>query len=205
MSDLVLDFETLGVDTNQCVAVSCAYTIFEWNTFNTDPGYTLDELLGKIKMDKFDVMEQKEKYGYVIEPATLEWWSQQDKDIRKCIKPDPAKDISLVQFVENLKEYVKGRKIVRVWSRGNNFDIPIIARIARDVGDNVNNIYPYWAVRDIRTYLDTKTGFTVKDLGFMPATGDAERAELQKRFRKHDPIHDVAYDILRLQLCAKEF
>jgi hypothetical protein len=82
------------------------------------------------------------------------------------------------------------------WSRGNNFDFPIIEDLYNQtqVKQNFNN----WRVRDIRTYIDVLTG------------SDDAKYELDsgvpKEFIAHHPSHDCILDILKMkEIVLKKF
>jgi hypothetical protein len=189
----IFDFETLGQDSSTCVAVNCAFTTFDAGRFQSKP-FEFDELVDSMQFLKFDVRHQAETYGYKIEQRVLDWWDTQEPEVRKQIVPNKKLDIEVKSFIQQVIEYLKANPVSYWWTRSNTFDPVIMLRIARDTGlkDELESYLKYWAVRDTRTFIDAKTDFRLKDNGFIPF-GD------EVKFKKHDPLHDVAADIMRLQ------
>lgn len=196
----ILDFETLGTDTSSCPIIDVSYYIFDWNRFTTDP-YTFEELISSIIKKKVSVQDQVRTYGFKIEPATVEWWSKQDKKVRDMIKPLDT-DLYLHDFMNDLLSYLNTEKIFRWWSRSNTFDPIILYRIAKVLNktDELNRALAHWNVRDMRTFIDAKFSFQNKTNGFIPMKdGD----KWNSMFEQHNSVHDVAADILRLQTITR--
>jgi hypothetical protein len=196
MSNLhfILDYETLGQDVFTVPVVNCSYFVFDWSRFTSDNPYTFEELIQSIRMDKFDIASQVRE-GYKIGEDSLQWWKDQGEEAIKQIKPSPD-DISVAEFCTNLYKYLKEVKVSYWWSRSNTFDPILLHRNFRDCmsREALDFILPYWLVRDTRTYIDANFQFKLKVNGFMPLDEDEE-----KLFIKHNSIHDLAVDILRLQ------
>jgi hypothetical protein len=193
----IVDFETLGQKTRTCPVISCAYYTFDWDRFLSKNPYTFQELISEIVVDKLEVSSQIDELGYVVEKSTVEFWANQPKDVRAQAIPSP-RDIHVKQFIENVIQYLDGAKIYRWWSRSNTFDPIILTRIAEDLGlaDKIDRLIPYYKVRDTRTYVDAKFDFQIKKNAFIPHPDEAYWASI---FKEHDPAHDVAADVLRLQ------
>lgn len=201
MKHFLLDFETLGTDTNTCCIVDCSYVTFDWNRFTSENPYTFTELIDSIVRAKVSVEDQIKNYGFKVEQSTLDWWKQQDKKVLAKIKPS-SEDILLETFMDDLLEYLDKDKIFRWWSRSNTFDPMILSRIAKRLNrmDDLNKILPHWNVRDTRTYIDAKFSFKNKVNGFIPMKdGD----KWNSMFEQHNSIHDVAADVLRLQTLTR--
>jgi hypothetical protein len=143
-------------------------------------------------------LEPQVKMGYTFSKRDINWWMEQGAEARKQIKPSPD-DVSVGKFVTNLKNYVQGTRIKRWWSRSNTFDPIFLHRNFQDFlsREQLDEILPFWLVRDIRTYIDTRFDFNpnMKN-GFCPI--DDENLWNQY-FVPHNSIHDVAADVLRLQ------
>lgn len=192
----ILDYETLGQDVFKVPVVNCSYFIFDWDRFTSDNPYTFNELIKSIRFDKMNVEDQV-KRGYSFQKRDLDWWLEQGAEARKQIKPS-ENDISVGKFVNNLYDYVKGTRIQRWWSRSNTFDPILLHRNFADFlsREKLDEILPYWLVRDVRTYIDTQFQFKNKVNGFIPIDDE----ELwNKHFIQHNSVHDVAADILRMQ------
>lgn len=192
----ILDYETLGQDVFTVPVVNCAYYIFDWDRFISNNPYTFNELVQDIRLDKFNVEEQV-KEGYKFSKRDLEWWAEQGDEAKKQIKPS-ADDIPVKEFVYKLYDYLREAKLKRWWSRSNTFDPILLSRNFKDyyTREAMDFILPYWLVRDTRTYFDTRYDFKLKKNAFCPID---DQALWDKYFILHNPVHDLAADILRLQ------
>ena len=200
-NNLILDFETFGQDITQCAVINCALFVFDWDRFLSDKPYQFNELVRDIKLLKLNVEQQKKMYGYTITKDSLAFWADMPSDVKKQIIPTPN-DISVVNFCETVIDYIRDKKITYWWSRSNTFDPPILHRLFRSA-----NMEPlllehlkYWMVRDLRTYYDAKFNFKAKTNAFIPID-DAD--EWNAIFKKHNSIHDVAAEVLRLQKISR--
>jgi hypothetical protein len=193
----ILDFETIGQDVFQVPIVNCSYYIFDWDRFTSNNPYTFNELIKEIKFAKFNVQQQVEEDGCVFHKQDLQWWMDQGPEARKQIKPSED-DITVAKFVEKIYGYCKATKTKRWWSRSNTFDPILLHRCFRHHGHRgkLDEVLPYWNVRDIRTYIDTQFQFQNRKNAFCPIDDE----ELwNKYFIAHNSVHDVAADILRMQ------
>lgn len=190
----ILDYETIGQDVFTAPIVNCAYYIFDWERFISNP-YTFEELIDKIQFVKFNVYEQV-KAGYSFKKEDLDWWNEHENKKKQLKITGDEK--SVTEFTQIFYDYFKTTKIFRWWSRSNTFDPILLHRNFRDFSsrESLDFILPFWLIRDIRTYIDTQFGFKNKYNGFCPMD-DVE--EWKRVFIEHNPIHDVAADILRLQ------
>lgn len=197
----ILDYETMGQDPTTCAAVDCSYVAFDWARFKNDP-YTFDELLGMTQRAKFDVQDQVKRHGFNIDPSTVEWWSQQDKEVRQLIRPS-QEDISIEVFLGNLQVYLEQHPYLKYWwSRSNTFDPIILWHMTAKA--NVKPVFakllPHWKVRDTRSFIDAKTNFSLKSNGFTPMKNETRWNEV---FKQHSSRHDIVADILRLQTLTR--
>jgi hypothetical protein len=185
---IIIDFETLGngQERDDFIIVDVS-----WLHFDLKQTFTFDDLVSKARRIKFDINEQFE-LGWRAEHDTLEWWKKQDKEAVKNIKPS-SEDQSLSEFIEKFNADLKRYSPKYLWSRGNDFDLPILKRIYRTMGDNINNKIPFNSASDVRTALRVASNFTLKWDGFIPPTGK------NVNYIKHDSKHDIAMDVLRLQ------
>ena len=192
----IFDFETIGQSIFTAPIVNCAYFVFDFNRFTSDEPYTFKELIGDIRFVKFDIKEQLAA-GYKFKKRDIQWWQDLGPAASKQIIPS-SDDIAISEFVTRLTDYLSDTKIVRWWSRANCFDPILLQRIFEDVSNNdeLNKMLPFWHVRDIRTYIDTRFDFKIKKNAFCPID---DVALWDKYFVAHNSIHDVAADILRLQ------
>jgi hypothetical protein len=91
------------------------------------------------------------------------------------------------------------------WSRSNTFDTIIIWRISRALGKEASarhdKLLPFWAVRDTRTFIDALTGFKDRHTNsFIP---EEDKDAWHAKFEQHNCVHDVAADILRMQVLER--
>jgi len=197
--NFIIDFETLGTDiVNGFPVVDCSYMTFDADRFTSDNPYTYEELLDSMQKIKFDVEDYCTRFGYKPSKSTLQWWSTQPPEARKQLKPLPS-DLTVEEFADKLVGYLQNNKPNFWWSRGNTFDPLVIYRIFDDINrtDEFAKLCKFWALRDIRTYIDAKFDFNPKiNNGFVVD-------EWKDKFVKHDSRHDVTVDILRLQLIIR--
>ena len=195
-NNLILDFETLSVDVTKCISINCACLVFDTDRFSTKP-YSFDELYGMTKIYKFDVKEQK-ALGWISDKNTIEFWMKQSEAAKQQLLPS-KNDIDIDHFIDEITKISKDHNIKKWWSRGNNFDPVILKRMFDTKGLNLSDTLYHGNVRDIRTALDALTGFdnSFRD-DFLPDTVD------KALFVKHNSIHDICADVLRLQFFLGE-
>lgn len=193
----ILDFETIGQDVFEIPVVNCSYYTFDWDRFTSNNPYTFEELISEICFAKLNVQRQVEEDGCRFKKEDLNWWLEQGDEARKQIKPS-GDDISVQEFLRELYGYLDGIRLFRWWSRSNTFDPILLQRQFRDHWhrQKMDEILPYWLVRDVRTYIDTQFQFKNKKNGFCPYDNEDE---WNKVFVAHNSVHDVAADILRMQ------
>lgn len=184
------DFETLGIKPETAPAACLALINFDTDRFVDNP-YTFEELCDITKFIKFDVMEQVEKLGRKIEKDTLNWWMQQDQQVQKLIKPS-ADDVSADNvysfFVSNLHLMTQ-----KVFTRRASLDQPLLISLCENAGHPLP--YSWWDYREIVSYFEGLTYGNNLDTSWIPSEAVG--------FKKHDPIHDVAVDVLRYQIIVQ--
>src|SRR6056300_1839435 len=196
-TDFILDFETLGQDASRCPAIDVGMGTFIWERFLEDP-YTFEELVTNtcIRM-KLSVEDQVKNYGAVVEQKIVQFWEEQDPEVKQHIKPKSG-DLTQEQFCDLFISYLAGKpKIEYWWSRANVFDPLILWRIMTDCNrhHSLNEYLMFWRVRDTRTFIDAKFNFSTKN-GFVPV---ADEKYWESAFAAHNSVHDIAADIMRLQ------
>ena len=187
MSCLIYDFETLSVDPNTGVAVNLAMLSFDMERFTSDP-YTFEWLVDDCKIIKFNVEEQIKKYKRTVDQDTLRWWGQQSKEAQAILKPS-ADDVSITElfdfFVSNVPD-----NLDRVYTRRASLDQPMMISLCEIAGKTLP--YSWWSFREIVSFIEGLTmGSGLRD-DFIPEG-------LESKFIKHDPAHDIAMDVMRLQ------
>jgi hypothetical protein len=195
MKHMVIDFETMGKKATKCAVVDCSVIVFEWERFSSNP-YTIANIVDA-KRFKLSVADQVKNYGWEIEKSTLQFWEEQEPEVRARVAPKKD-DLTVKEFVKQFHEFlVESPKIDYWWSRSNTFDPIILSRLfeAEDKLLHLEEYLKYWKVRDTRTFIDAKLGFP-KENGFVPLQ-DADK--WNRVFKKHDSSWDVLADVLRLQ------
>ena len=159
MKDIIIDFETLGnaSETDNFIVLNMSCLLFD-----IDEKDEFEHLLANVQSFKFDIDEQID-IGWKAEKDTLEWWKKQSKEARKQLEKSDE-DIKIKQFVDDFSTILNEAKIERIWSRGTDFDLPILKRLFRQDNKQLNSYLPYWAATDIRTYLKALSDFKLKDL-----------------------------------------
>lgn len=190
---IIYDFETLGQKAWSAPVLSMGILTFDEKRLVSDNPYTFAELLGVSTNVKFDVKSQVEDLGRVIEPDTLQWWSEQSSEAQAVLKPS-VDDMNIFDFPSFLNDYVKNAGFTRsFYSRGNNFDPVLIETLC--VALNQNNPIPFYLNRDTRTEINlifNLLEIKEKD-SFIPDGVD------KPDFVAHSAVHDIAADVMRLQ------
>lgn len=196
MKHCIIDFETMGIDVNNCVVIDMSALVFDWDKFTSNNPYNFKDI-SLVQKYKFDIKEQVAKYNFTIDRSTVKFWEEQPTEVRKNIIPRKT-DISLDKFAEQFINYlIPHGKISYWWSRSNSFDPCILWRLFEVIGKKnmVLEYLPHWSLRDTRTWIDAKLDFPRKN-GFCPIEDDKLWEET---FKAHDSSWDILADVLRLQ------
>lgn len=191
---VIFDFETMSTDRVNGVVVNMAMLIFDESRYTSDP-YTYGELVESCKLIKFDVAEQVEKFNRTICKDTLAWWDQQSKEAKKQLKPSPD-DVSIETLYDFWVNNTSNYNIQKVYSRGNTFDPIFFDYILEQTAFNPSDAIKHWTVRDTRSTIEGMAwGHDIKN-SFIPDG-------LEEFFVAHDPKHDIAMDVMRMQTLAQ--
>ena len=196
MKDLIIDFETMGTEPTTCAAVDVSAMVFDWDKMLSDDPYTTRDI-NLTKRFKLSVKDQVQNYDYLVENSVLEFWSQQSKEVRARVKPQPN-DLTVEEFVKQFHDFIIDAGVKHWWSRSNTFDPIILTRLFDSQGkkEHLYGYLKYYLVRDTRTYIDAKFNFENKKNGFCPV---ADTQLWESTFKAHDSSWDVLADVLRLQ------
>lgn len=179
------DIETGGLESDS-VIFSAAIV---W--FDETKQYTYEDLIESCCFVKFDVKEQVEKYNRKFEKDTLAWWKRQCKMVKDVSVVPYETDLSAEDGVNVLKDYIKthSRGVEMVWTRGN-LDQILIDSLCR-ASLKTDLLFKYSWYRDLRTGID-----------LLKETSKSGYCEVPNfdgnKVYKHNPIHDVAYDVMML-------
>lgn len=191
----IYDWETLSSNSRTTAVVCLALLEFE-NTedrYLNNP-YTFEELCDSAVFYKFDVKEQVGVYDREVSKDTLDWWEREvPKEYREMmLKPKPD-DLTITELPYLLKKFFKDRK-AEVFTRGNTFD-PIITETILEKLKSPP-AHPWWMVRDTRSFIEGLSFGTNISNKFLPE-------EVKGKFVAHDPIQDIAVDVLRIQTLVR--
>ena len=192
MDDCVIyDFETLGQDQRNSVVLSFAMITFSERHYKSDP-YEYMELVNKAKFIKFDVASQVEA-GRKINLETLKWWKDQGDEAQKQLRP-LTDDKPLSALHDFIKKNTEDCKIKKSFTRGNTFDPMFLQYIMEETGHK--DPFHWRTVRDTRSMIEGMSFGMKVDNSFTPSG-------FENQFIKHDPRHDIAMDVMRMQLLAQ--
>jgi len=191
---IIYDFETLSQRPSGVVVCLAALRFNEDRYLSEEP-YEYKELLDSAKFMKFSVKEQVEVYGREIQKSTVEWWKGQPREARELIEPSEL-DRPLTDIVPFFKDMiVDPAQIGKVYTRGNTFDPIFLDSVLTNVKSP--ELYNWWSVRDTRSMIDGLAfGADIKNSFMVPG--------LEESFVHHDPIHDIAMDVMRMQYLVRE-
>lgn len=189
---VIYDFETLSQDQRRGVVTSFAMLNFSEKRYTENP-YTFEELLDSCKYIKFDVQEQVADFKRVMSKETIQWWDEQGEEAKKQIKPS-KNDVSITTFYDWIVSNVDCKNIKKSFTRGNTFDPMFLQYLMLQTGNR--DPFHWRTVRDTRSTIEGMSFGMDLDNSFMPS-------ELKDKFVKHDPRHDIAMDVMRMQMLAR--
>lgn len=198
-----VDIESLGVKPD-CMVISMGLIYFpslddidsdEWKEFNRKGIFKT--LCDNSLYLKFDLKSQKGKRS--VDHDTIAWWKKQDVDASYELIPSDI-DVTLEDGIEKIIEFFNKHNFIQktdlLYSRGNNFDIPILENIFNQCNVSPTSLYRFYNVRDVRTEIGTILNERTRDKINI-------RKELLDGFVHHNPIHDVAKDIMMMFYAQK--
>ena len=191
MDNFIYDFETLSINKVNGVVVNLAALEYDSTRFKSNP-YEFSELVNNCKIIKFDVKDQM-KNGRTTEASVLDWWKSLPKEVSNQILPS-SEDRPISELRDWLTSNYDFNSFKNVFTRGNTFDPIFLEYIFKQFDQQ--EVHPHWKIRDTRSYLDGLLHGTGLNDKFMPS-------ELDIEFRHHDPAHDIALDVMRMQTILK--
>lgn len=91
--------------------------------------------------------------GHDIDKDTQEWWSKQKKEVRDDFTNSEKTSIQeAITYVFSTIEWWCDKYDVYVWSKGTDFDFPIL-EYCFDKYLSEKGPYKYWQKMDVRTYI----------------------------------------------------
>jgi hypothetical protein len=189
---VIYDFETLSQDTQNGVVTSLALLSFSEKRYISNP-YTYEELVKSCAYIKFNVKEQVSSFKRTMSKSTLEWWESQGAEAKKQITPS-SEDVSIRELYAFLCDNIDLKNHKKAYTRGNTFDPIFLDSVLKECGKT--NPMHWRTIRDTRSMIEGMSFGMDLDNGFMPN-------DLASKFVKHDPCHDIAMDVMRMQLLAQ--
>lgn len=135
MTDISIDLETLAKD-NVPNSFICSIGAVEFDIETSS--------VGRQFYEKINLKYQQP--GRFIDPDTVRWWLQQDKEEQNALSTDSG--YTLGQSIGNLHAWIREFENPVVWGNGSIFDIAIL--------ENAFSYKPPWDFRninDMRTIL----------------------------------------------------
>ena len=189
---VIYDFETLSQDTQRGVVTSFALLSFSEKRYISNP-YTYEELVSNCAYIKFDVEEQVRSFKRTMSKETIDWWAEQGDEAKKQITPSKD-DVSIRELFKFIHDNMDLKNHKKAYTRGNTFDPIFLDSVLKQC--NLSNPMHWRTIRDTRSMIEGMSfGMDLKN-DFMPG-------DLEKKFVKHDPCHDIAIDVMRMQLLAQ--
>lgn len=184
--EILIDFETLSLNPNNCAVLRFSYLLFEFNSEQ----HEFNEILNKVKSYNLSINDQVNNYGLKIDKNTLSFWQKSLSDHLNL-----RNTLTLSDFFENLFNDLIDVKIDRWWSRNNLFDPVIFYRLAEQatlaqgletkVKFKINN------VRDVRTFMDA---IASENTSFVENPFEFDLSS----YIKYDSAHEITLDYLNM-------
>lgn len=200
MKNLLIDVETLGVDSN-AVLLQIAGVV-------TDSELSVDDMLASRFQIKLDARQQKDS-GRTIDAATLKFWKEQPIEVREQVILPSKQDKSMNDAIDEFERIVKQQG----FDPERNFNSMIFQRGSKDT-DWLTNMWvqnhrpttllPWYKVFDIRTAFNV-LGVSPKLNGY-PDLYDIANLELKSKLDAldqlelaHNAMHDVGREVIMLR------
>jgi hypothetical protein len=185
-NSVVVDLETLDISPS-AVILTIGAVMFDINTIDV-----LDRPREDNRREMHLHLENRAQMlnlGRTVTPSTIQWWTKQDEEAKKAIFCDASKYLTLKNALLQLTEFIGDKK---VYFRGTDFDGAILEHAYQQC--ELKAPWKYNAKRDIRTFIDAKTG---SDCGYIDGLDKPDW------ITKHRADHDALWDAYQLQLANK--
>lgn len=202
MKHTIFDYETLGVNRlHNVTALEVSFFTFDETRFLDRP-YTFEEIIDDTLTLKMDARQQKEKFHTVHDKDAVDFWTRMDEKIKRRTFLPSKFDLTLEETLDKITKYLEANRPEYWWSRSNLFDPVILLGQYDQIGqlDKIKEILPYYRVRDVRSFIDGYFGIDADGGNFIPVLDPKDEPALLAKFEQHYSKHDVAMDVLRLQM-----
>lgn len=184
----MVDLETLGLEDNAIlpeigiVSFNENFVILEKMSWRPDP---LQQLLS----------------GRTTTQSTIDWWLNQDIEVREKVLFSPYEECKLVahQIQNWLHSFVNRRSIY--WTGSIKFDLKKLDTFLKDFGEpHASSLFHYRNIRDYRTVRETYASLH-------PVKYDEMKMYLEKELRDlvfHRAVDDCIWQIKLLELMLED-
>jgi len=174
MTDLMIDLETMGRPPRGAIVAIGAVG------FNIETGQ-----VGEV-LDLAVSLVSSSEMGMKIDPRTVLWWLDQDKEaVKTWLRPD-AMDLTAacIAFMDWYGKTLQADRKTRIWAKGPSFDLVILQSALRRC--KMGAPWHHRQERCVRTIIDQATQQGMVEL---------ERTEL-----RHSAVEDCLYQIKQVHL-----
>ena len=74
-NDFILDFETMGKNSQNCSTIDCSVMVFSWDKFVSKEPYTIYSIKDTTRF-KLSVSDQVKNYKWIVENDTIDFWQK---------------------------------------------------------------------------------------------------------------------------------
>jgi exodeoxyribonuclease VIII len=171
MKHIMIDIEAM--DTASTAAIGAIAAV----PFNPATGET-----GWQHYERVDIASSQ-NHGGTISAATVKWWLHRESEARAEIAIDDGAHICDVLITLNSRIKEMGEPNVMIWTRGTDYDLPIIYSAMRRIG--IEPAWKYWNARDVRSVeWQAKEYGCVVNSGIIPFEGQPHHA-------LYDALHQI--------------
>ena len=151
---LVVDLETMGRSTTAAI-IEIGAVVFdpEGDLLSLEEmNWSGDKFYSRVSLDSSLAA------GLTTDPSTISWWLVQCDEARKEAAAAIEQGINIKSVLGAFATWTRGAKVIRYWSHGASFDLPILEYAYQRVG--------YHSPFDFRLMRDTRTLFELADVKY---------------------------------------
>ncbi|WP_417534162.1 3'-5' exonuclease [Marinobacterium stanieri] len=207
-TDVMVDLETFGTQASACIPSIGAVGFYQ-NGMVPDAEFYITGINIQTCLDA----------GLTIDGSTLYWWMEQSEEARKEISrrpivefnehgeliheelPRPTLQEALEEFAHFIDTETVGRKNVRIWGNGSDFDNVILANAYRAMGMEIP--WAFWNNRCYRTLKNQYRHIELERTGTHHSAYDDARSQAEHCIRLLAE-HERALELLHLDDQAME-
>jgi hypothetical protein len=171
MKHVMIDIEAM--DTASTAAIG-AIAAVEFDPSTGETGWQYYE--------RVDI-ESSQDNGGTISAATVKWWLRKESEVRAEIAIDDGADIRDALY--GLNGHIKEMAVpdVMIWTRGTDYDLPIIYSAMRRAG--IEPAWKFWNARDVRS-VEWQAAYhgCIMSRGIIPFEGQPHHA-------LYDALHQI--------------